>query len=109
MGAAKKLPLTVYVDKDLQELMSSFIQNRIKDLTAIEAAIRNNDFKEAQRLAHIVAGVAGGYGFNELGEYAKEIEKILENEAEAKNSKEKILSLVSELTVDMTMVNITYR
>lgn len=102
--AALKLPETVQVDKDLQDLMSNFIQNRINDLSSIESFVKEGNFSEARRYAHIIAGVAGGYGFAELGEYGREIESLIES----KNST-KILSMVSELKVYMTIVNISYK
>ncbi|MES2769853.1 MAG: Hpt domain-containing protein [Bdellovibrionota bacterium] len=103
MSAAKKLSPVIIVDKALEEIMVNFVQNRINDLTAIETAVFKGDWEEARRYAHIVAGVSGGYGFTELGEQARLIEKYIESK-----DRDKIIASIFYLKDYLKIVTVIY-
>ena len=66
---------TVQVDKDLEDIVPNFMKNRNKDIIELRELLAANDYSSIEKIAHKVAGSSGGYGFNELGKIAKEIEK----------------------------------
>lgn len=104
MSVAQKLPQIVMVDKALEDLMVGFIYNRISDLCNIEAAVEKGDWAEAKRYAHTIIGVAGSYGFNQLGEYARSIEEWIEIQA-----RDEILETVCFLKDYLGLVTIIYK
>lgn len=65
----------IIIDKDLEEIIPSFLANRQKDIAEIETALDANNYKEVESIGHKLSGSAGSYGFNELGKIGKEIEE----------------------------------
>jgi HPt (histidine-containing phosphotransfer) domain-containing protein len=71
MGAAK---IVVVVDKDLKDIMPGFLNNRKKDVVELAKFLSSKDFKSIQVIGHKMAGNAGGYGIDQLGEYGSKLE-----------------------------------
>lgn len=65
---------TVTVDKDLEDIVPNFMKNRNKDIIELKALLAAEDYSSIEKIAHKVAGSSGGYGFDQLGKIAKEIE-----------------------------------
>ncbi len=63
-----------HVELDLKTLIPSFLNNRKKDLTDLNAAVASKDFKTLERIGHILKGVSASYGFDKLGEYGSSLE-----------------------------------
>lgn len=57
----------VTIDKDIEEIVPTFLENRKKDIITLESAINQKDCKSIEVIAHKLAGNAGSYGFDELG------------------------------------------
>lgn len=66
--------VTVEVDADLADLVPNFLANRQKDLLHITAALDRNDMEALRIIGHNMKGVGGGYGFNDITEFGKNIE-----------------------------------
>jgi len=66
--------ITIQIDKDLEELIPGFLNNREKDVEVFTASIATKDFKTIEAVAHRLAGNAGSYGFTKLGDIGKSIE-----------------------------------
>lgn len=68
-------PATVKVNQDIEDLVPIFLGNRARDLQTMRAASDEGDFASIERLAHRIAGTAGGYGFDGLSAIGKALEK----------------------------------
>lgn len=66
--------IRVQVDKDLADIMPTFLNNRAKDIELITQALLKSDFVSIESVAHKLAGNAGGYGLAELGLIGREME-----------------------------------
>ena len=49
-----------YVDKDLEELVPTFLENRRKDVETMLAALQQLDFDTLHTIAHQIKGSGGG-------------------------------------------------
>lgn len=67
--------LIITIDKDLEDLIPGYIENRRRDIASIEAALRKNDFETIRVLGHSMKGSGGGYGFDKITEIGKRIEE----------------------------------
>jgi HPt (histidine-containing phosphotransfer) domain-containing protein len=61
----------------LRKLLRDFYADHANDVQKIQAALNNQDFEQAQRLAHTVKGIAGTIGAGDLQGAAAELEKLL--------------------------------
>lgn len=68
--------IIVSIDKDLEDLIPGFLQNRRKDVGLLNEALTNNKAETLTSIGHSLKGVGGGYGFHELSAIGAEIEKI---------------------------------
>lgn len=68
------MAIKIKIDIDLQDIVPGFLENRTKDLTELHKAIDESDLKTIEKIGHKVAGSSGGYGFDELGKMAKQLE-----------------------------------
>lgn len=64
----------IVVESMLESIMPIFLKSISDDLVKLQAAIAANDFAALQALGHKIKGSAGGYGFDQLGAMAKEME-----------------------------------
>ncbi|MCB9062586.1 MAG: Hpt domain-containing protein [Halobacteriovoraceae bacterium] len=69
----------VRVDIDLEDLIPGFLENRRKDIETFQKQLSENDVDGIKALAHKIAGNAGGYGFDGLGEMGAKIENLAKN------------------------------
>jgi HPt (histidine-containing phosphotransfer) domain-containing protein len=65
---------TVTIDADLEEIIPTFLQNRQKDIASIAEALSGSDYATIESIAHKLAGNAGSYGLDELGEIGANLE-----------------------------------
>lgn len=65
----------VKIDKDLEEIIPMFLDNRHKDLTEIQEHLDSSNLKSIEVIAHKLAGNAGSYGFTDLGKIGADMEK----------------------------------
>lgn len=59
--------ILVVIDKDIEEIVPMFLDNRQKDLGQIESFILGSDLAGIEVIAHKLAGNAGSYGFTDMG------------------------------------------
>ena len=64
----------VVVDKEVWELIPTFIENRKKELSALRAALTGADIAQLRLLGHRIKGVGASYGFPRVSALGKEIE-----------------------------------
>jgi len=66
--------IIVTIDSELQEIVPSFLENRKKDLIQIKDFLANSKWDNIESIAHKLAGNAGSYGFNDLGNIGASLE-----------------------------------
>jgi HPt (histidine-containing phosphotransfer) domain-containing protein len=69
--------VTVRVDREIQDLVPTFLANRQRDLISLREAVQARDFNAVRIIGHNLKGVGGGYGFQEI----TEIGALIENAA----------------------------
>ncbi len=67
--------IVVSIDKDLEELIPGFLNNRRKDVNLLNEALANNKLDTLKSIGHSLKGVGGGYGFHQLSAIGEAIEK----------------------------------
>jgi HPt (histidine-containing phosphotransfer) domain-containing protein len=95
--------IVVRVDRDLENLIPSFMTNRQNDLVTMRQAIDTADFETVRSLAHGLKGAGGGYGFDALTEIAAAIEQA----AKAKDDQQ-IRAWLTDLADYLEKVEIVY-
>jgi HPt (histidine-containing phosphotransfer) domain-containing protein len=68
-------PITVLVEPEVLELVPQFLENRKKDLEALEKALATGDLDAAARIGKAWRGTAGSYGFHFLAGEGQVIEE----------------------------------
>lgn len=61
-------------DKEMMELVTMFVDELPERLQRMEDAYAANDLATVQTVAHQIKGAAGGYGYPQLTEAAREVE-----------------------------------
>ena len=65
---------TVTVAKDLEDLIPTFMKNRVKELDTLRSALEGGDFEQLRQLGHRMKGVGNSYGFEKVSLLGKQIE-----------------------------------
>ena len=66
--------IIVEVDADIMELIPGFLNNRKKNLVAIEESMEAKDYEAIYQTAHKIKGSSALYGVADLSGLAKELE-----------------------------------
>lgn len=90
-------------DKDLEDLIPSFLQNRRNELEEIEGALARGDFDFVRRLAHTWKGICRPYGFVHLETLSRSLE-----EAGEKESRAEATEITSEMRSYLENVRVVY-
>ncbi len=93
----------VRIDKDLEDLIPGYIENRQKDIKSILFSLEKADYESIRILGHSMKGSGGGYGFDAITRIGKSIEEAAKN----KNGSE-IKKQVEELSYYIAGIEITY-
>lgn len=64
----------VTVQKDLEDLVPTFLSNRAKEAEALRAALDKGDMEQLRQLGHRMKGVGNSYGFEKVSVLGKLIE-----------------------------------
>ncbi|MEQ1877076.1 MAG: Hpt domain-containing protein [Bdellovibrionia bacterium] len=90
-----------YVNPDLAELIPWFLDNRRKDVEAVNNMVASGDFKSLERLGHTLKGTCAGYGFDELGKIGAQMETAakMSNGDEVLKLNAKMKSYIDEVKV----------
>ena len=59
-------PRVVWVEKDLEQLVTRFLERKQAELKLIREALAVADFEAVRRLGHDLKGAGEGFGFPEL-------------------------------------------
>ncbi len=95
--------IRVHIDSDLQDLIPDYLENREKDLLAFKQALKKNNFDKIAVLGHSMKGSGGGYGFNDLSNIGRAIEKAAKN-----RDKESVRRSITDLTEFLKNVEVVY-
>jgi HPt (histidine-containing phosphotransfer) domain-containing protein len=64
----------VFVRKDLEDLIPTFLANRRKEIGLLTSALVASDFAQLRQLGHRMKGVGNSYGFALITTLGREIE-----------------------------------
>lgn len=67
--------IRIHVDPDLADLIPGFLDNRRKDITVMQEALKRGDFETVRILGHSMKGAGGGYGFDAITEIGATLEQ----------------------------------
>jgi HPt (histidine-containing phosphotransfer) domain-containing protein len=95
----KKMAVTI--DKDLEDLIPGYIENRYGDIKSIRAALVTRDFDAIRVLGHSMKGSGGGYGFDAITDIGKTIEDAAKagNSAAVSDAVERLLHYLGQVEV----------
>ena len=80
----KREQIIISVDRDLEDLIPGFLQNRLKDIETIKKALEIRDYENIKILGHSMKGAGGGYGFAKITDIGRALEQAAkDNNAEA--------------------------
>lgn len=95
--------IVVHADPEIADLIPKFLENRLKDISAIREALDRGDFETIRTLGHSMKGAGGGFGFPGI----TDIGKTLEDSAKAADA-EQIQRGLEALAVYMNSVEVVY-
>ncbi len=95
--------IRIRVDSDLQELIPGYLKNRESDLQTYQQALEKGDFDSIAVLGHSMKGSGGGYGFNDLSQIGRAIEKAAKSK-----DKDSVRKSIIDLTVYLKKLEIVY-
>lgn len=93
----------VEIDADLEDLIPQFLDNRKKDIEALQQLVEKNDLPAISQLAHKVKGAAASYGFNELSDLASQMEMQSKN-----NDNSNLGELVKKMRIHFLSIEVHY-
>jgi HPt (histidine-containing phosphotransfer) domain-containing protein len=68
-------PIVVEVERDLEELIPLFLEQRRKDRVTIARALDSGDFETLRLVGHGMAGAGTSYGFPEITAFGGVLER----------------------------------
>jgi len=95
--------IVVKVDSEIKELIPGFIENRHQDIDILRTFVVKEDFKSIKILGHSMKGFGAGYGFYEISD----IGKLLEKYADQRDVRE-IINLIDKLVEYLRRIEIVY-
>jgi PAS domain S-box-containing protein len=101
IGATKHID--VRVDKDLQDLIPGYLQNRRADVENLRRAAEECDYGTIRILGHTLKGSGGGYGFDAITDIGKNLETAANNHDPVECGK-----MISELSNYLDRIRVTY-
>lgn len=96
-------PIVVVVDRDLEELLPTFLAQRHADQAVFAIALPARDFAAIRRAAHGMAGAGASYGFDALSTLGQQIVDA----AHAADA-EKLAALFDQFDDYMARLNVKY-
>jgi PAS domain S-box-containing protein len=93
----------VKIDKDLQDLVTGYLQSRQEDVTVLCGALERNDYESIRVLGHSMKGSGGSYGFDTITEIGKQIEIAAGN-----RDREAMRKWIDELSHYLSGITIIY-
>ena len=96
--------ITVYIDPGLEEIIPGFLENRRRDVQALEAAMQQNNLAQIRMIGHRMKGDGGGYGFDAISMMGTVLEQ-----AAAREDRDAIRRHTAELIDFLARVTVVYR
>lgn len=91
------------VDRELQDLVPGYLENRRTDVAALKSALQSKDYDAARILGHSMKGSGGGYGFDGITALGMRI-----NHAAKKQDIDALSRLTEALSRYLERVDVTY-
>ncbi len=95
--------IIVHVDEEIKDLIPGFLENRRKDVIALNEALAKDDHETIRILGHKLKGTGGGYGFDLITDLGQSIE-----EAAKEENNDEIQKRIHELTHFLENVEVIY-
>lgn len=95
--------IRVRIDPVLQDLIPDYLENRGKDLLVYQQALKKDDFDSIAVMGHSMKGSGGGYGFHDLSNIGRAIEKAARN-----RDKESVRQSITDLEDFLKKLEIVY-
>ena len=96
--------ITVYIDPDLEEIVSGFLENRRRDAQTLETALQEHNLAQIRMIGHRMKGDGGGYGFDAISSIGAALEQ-----AAAREDRSAIRRHTAELIDFLARVTVVYR
>ena len=96
--------ITVHIDPDLEEIVPGFLENRRRDVQALETALQQNNLTQILIIGHRMKGDGGGYGFDAISMLGAALEQ-----AAAREDRDAIRRHTAELVDFLARVTVVYR
>lgn len=92
----------ITVDKDIEEIVPMFLENRLKDIEQLKAFIEQQDITQIEVISHKLAGNAGSYGFTDLGLIGAKMEQACKDKDmnEIQNKFQEFVNYMNNLEVE---------
>jgi HPt (histidine-containing phosphotransfer) domain-containing protein len=71
-GAGREI--VVKVDRLVADLLPGFIENCLRNATALRRAVETDDWAATRSIGHSLHGAGGGYGLHEVSNIGSEVE-----------------------------------
>lgn len=94
----------MYVDPGLKEIVPGFLENRRRDVQALETALQENNLAQIRMLGHRMKGDGGGYGFDAISVMGDALEQ-----AATREDRNAIRRHTAELIDYLARVTVVYR
>ena len=96
--------ITVSIDPGLEEIVPGFLENRQRDVQALETALQQNNLAQIRIIGHRMKGDGGGYGFDAISSIGAALEQ-----AAAREDRSAIRRHTAELIDFLARVTVVYR
>jgi HPt (histidine-containing phosphotransfer) domain-containing protein len=96
--------ITVSIDPGLEEIVPGFLENRQRDVQALETALQQNNLAQIRMIGHRMKGDGGGYGFDAISSVGAALEQ-----AAAREDRSAIQRHTAELVDFLARVTVVYR
>jgi HPt (histidine-containing phosphotransfer) domain-containing protein len=93
----------VNVDRELEDLIDGFLQNRQKDLLVLKRLASDGSWDEIAKIGHRLKGTSGGYGF----EHLSGLGKLLEDHGKLSQA-EPVLRAITEMERHLGALKVNY-
>ncbi|MBA2485932.1 MAG: Hpt domain-containing protein [Nitrospira sp.] len=74
-GIAPSLDVTTRIEQEIQQRRPKFLEHRRTDLGVMQRAAAQQDFEALKAMGHRIKGVAGSYGFPDIGADGQRLEQ----------------------------------
>jgi len=96
--------ITVFIDQGLEEIVPGFLENRRRDVQALETALQQNNLAQIRMIGHRMKGDGGGYGFDAISMMGDALEQ-----AAAREDRDAIRRHTAEFIDFLARVTVVYR